>query len=325
MLGGVAERRGPVAGEHRACAARVGVDGARNRGGRAAGSARAGRGAGAAREGRAGRRGRAVSPRPVRRYLAARHGADLRARRAGRLARRASGSTAGGGNTSSITTTRSPQRSRELAGLRELAMPWILEGGSIDVDGEGTCLTTRQCLLNPNRNPTWTRDRDRARARAMPSDRAAFWLGDGLENDHTDGHVDNVARFVTPGVVVVHGGRAADDPNREALTPSRASLAAHRCARAEASRSSGFRRRGGSTDDDGRVMPASLRELLHRQCARSIVPTYGTPFGRRGRRRASALSSPGARPSASTRGPSCPAAAPSTASLSSSRAVDVPR
>jgi agmatine deiminase len=89
---------------------------------------------------------------------------------------------------------------------------WILEGGAIDGDGTGRVVTTEQCLLNHNRNPHLSRADIEARLHGDLGFHEIVWLGDGLLHDHTDGHVDNLARFVAPGVLAIP--EAADnDPN----------------------------------------------------------------------------------------------------------------
>ncbi|WEK45352.1 MAG: agmatine deiminase family protein [Candidatus Andeanibacterium colombiense] len=107
------------------------------------------------------------------------------------------------------------------AGLPLETLDWVLEGGAIDGDGTGLVVTTEQCLLNPNRNPQLTREEIAARlARDLGFDRV-LWLGDGLLNDHTDGHVDNLARFVGPNTLALPVANGTDDPNAATYADAR--------------------------------------------------------------------------------------------------------
>src|SRR4051812_3052714 len=91
----------------------------------------------------------------------------------------------------------------ETEGAGRYRAPIVLEGGAIHVDGEGTVLTTEQCLLNRNRNPEHDRAAIEAALHAYLGTRKVVWLGDGVLEDETDGHVDNLAAFARPGLVLL--------------------------------------------------------------------------------------------------------------------------
>jgi agmatine deiminase len=102
----------------------------------------------------------------------------------------------------------------EVEGLDRYRAPLVLEGGSIHVDGEGTVLTTEECLLNPNRNPELSRGQvERALCEYLGAEKVV-WLGRGVYEDETDGHVDNLACFARPGVVLLTWSEDAADPQQ---------------------------------------------------------------------------------------------------------------
>ena len=93
------------------------------------------------------------------------------------------------------------------------AYGWILEGGAIDGDGAGKIITTEQCVLNPNRNAAFTKEAVQAELCEALGGDSIIWLSEGLADDHTDGHVDNLARFVAPGLVAIPQSDDRNDPN----------------------------------------------------------------------------------------------------------------
>jgi agmatine deiminase len=101
--------------------------------------------------------------------------------------------------------------------MRRYEAPFVLEGGAIHVDGEGTLLTTESCLLNPNRNPGIERADMEELLAAYLGVRKVVWLGQGLQDDDTDGHVDNLACFARPGVVLALSSSDPADGNYAVL------------------------------------------------------------------------------------------------------------
>lgn len=93
----------------------------------------------------------------------------------------------------------------------------VLEGGAIDVNGQGVCLTTEQCLLNENRNPGKNKEDIEKELERLLGVKKTIWLKKGLVNDHTDGHIDEIARFVNENTIVVAYAENENDENYQIL------------------------------------------------------------------------------------------------------------
>ena len=162
-----------------------------------------------------------------------------------------------------------------LAGAAVRRFGFVLEGGAVDHDGAGTVLTTRQTLLNPNRNG-WTKTQAEAALAEAFGARKVIWIDEGLRGDHTDGHIDNIARFVAPGRVVCQARAGPDDPNAATLdaiarTLSSATDAGER--RLEVARIPGP---GLYRNALGEIAPASHLNFVIANGV-VVVPVYGTP------------------------------------------------
>ena len=107
------------------------------------------------------------------------------------------------------------QKVIEIERLTRYKAPLVLEGGSIHVDGEGTCITTAECLLDPGRNPDLTKDQIESYLKEYLSVSKVLWIPRGVYNDETCGHVDNLACFIRPGVLALTWTEDRQDPQYE--------------------------------------------------------------------------------------------------------------
>jgi agmatine deiminase len=158
-------------------------------------------------------------------------------------------------------------RLAETADLAPTRHEWVLEGGAIDADGTGLLVTTEQCLLNPNRNPGMTREEIETRLREDLGATRILWLGEGLLNDHTDGHVDNLARFVGEKRLAIPVPAGEDDPNADVYADAKA--------RAEAFGVEVVPLPSpGRVEREGEIIPASYMNFYIGNAA-VVVPVYG--------------------------------------------------
>lgn len=154
--------------------------------------------------------------------------------------------------------------------------PFVLEGGAIECDGDGTLLTTRSCLLDPVRNPGVQQAQvEKMLARRLGA-RRVLWLGRGLSGDHTDGHVDNLARFVGRRRVLCARPGGASDPNADVLGDIETQLREARDADDEPLSVQTLPSVGLVADAEGAPMAASYLNFYVGNAA-VIVPAFGRP------------------------------------------------
>ena len=161
-----------------------------------------------------------------------------------------------------------------LAGTPVRKFDFVLEGGAVEQDGASTVLTTRQTLLNENRNG-WTDTHAEAALREAFGTKKVVWIDQGLVNDHTDGHIDALARFVGPGRVVCQSPAGTDDPNAEILNEIARTLEGARDALGRKLEVVRIPSPGLVLNDLGEVAPASHVNFV---IANGVVvmPVYGT-------------------------------------------------
>ena len=160
-------------------------------------------------------------------------------------------------------------------GIRRFDAPFILEGGAIHCDGEGTVLTTESVLLNPNRCMAASRDAAEALLRDWIGAEKVVWLPCGLAEDETDGHIDNVACFAGPGRVLALAAPHASDPNHAGLAANIALLSEARDARGRRFEVVPLRQTT-QTDGAGRPLAASYINFYIANGG-IVMPSFGSP------------------------------------------------
>lgn len=150
---------------------------------------------------------------------------------------------------------------------------FIIEGGALETDGMGTIITTRQCLLNKNRNPGATEKDVELALRETLGTQKVIWLDEGLLNDHTDGHVDNIVRFLAPGIVGCMHATEDNDPNAALYKAIYKILSKATDANGDRLEIVEIPSPGKITDADGKVVPASHMNFYIANHS-LIVPVY---------------------------------------------------
>ena len=163
-----------------------------------------------------------------------------------------------------------------LAGAQERRIDLVAEGGALEFDGEGTLITTRQCLLNANRNPGLSQAQVEAVLKDALGVKKVLWVDEGLVADHTDGHIDNIVRFARPGVVVCQSPAGDDDPQAECLERIRRQLSRMTDAQGRRLQVHTIPSPGRVDLGDGETVPASHMNWVIGP-RNVVVPAYDTP------------------------------------------------
>lgn len=185
------------------------------------------------------------------------------------------GFTSWGGKYPYALDTRIPSQVAAACGVPRMDPGFVLEGGSIDVNGGGCLLTTTSCLLHANRNPGRSQEEMEDLLRYYYGVEQILWLGDGIVGDDTDGHVDDITRFVAEDMVVTAVEPKASDPNYAPLQANLALLQQARLADGRPLRIVELPMPE-PVVADGMRLPASYANFYIANAA-VVVPTFGCP------------------------------------------------
>jgi agmatine deiminase len=166
------------------------------------------------------------------------------------------------------------KRAVEEAAVPFVSSPIVFEGGAIECDGEGTLLTTEQCLLNPNRNPSVDKKTIENEFALIFGATRTIWLKQGLKNDHTDGHIDTLARFIAPQTLAIMVPANKTDPNFDVLLAIEDQLRSEVDAKGRKFNLVKLPSPGEIFHREGPLMPASYLNFLIGD-ETLIVPLYG--------------------------------------------------
>ena len=152
----------------------------------------------------------------------------------------------------------------------------VFEGGAVECDGAGTLLTTEQCLLNKNRNPLVSKGQIEEEFARLFGCKKIIWLKEGLKNDHTDGHIDTIARFIAPKTIAIMIPNTKTDPNYRVLMAIKEQLAHETDADGNNFSLVEVPSCGEVLSRDGKIMPASYLNFIIGD-ETLVVPLYGSP------------------------------------------------
>ncbi len=167
----------------------------------------------------------------------------------------------------------------DLMGVPFREFPWILEGSAIEMDGRGTALTTRQCLLNSNRNNDRVPSENEVEERLKEAlnIEKVLWIEEGLLNDYADGHIDNLVRFVAPGHVVCLKTSGKSDPNEKVFKNIYEQLLNFTDVNGQKLKITQVNSPGNFENNEGHVVPASpLSFYISNKIV--IVPVFETEY-----------------------------------------------